>query len=179
LSSSSSTGMCPDEGFGAASWPLLFHSTLSKQKMRLAEFKDLIVHPTGRDVGSHVSVVVFQVTDFSRNCRCREASGNLKVLPAQHVDTGMGFERLVSVLQDKPSNYDTDVFAPLFAAIQSKLNIEPYTGAHPEFFSHASTLKPKPQSSPRKFPIATSAAHPAQGGKEKRTSGPHPYRSLL
>ena len=44
----------------------------------------------------------------------------------------MGFERLVSVLQDKPSNYDTDVFAPLFAAIQSKLNIEPYTGAHPE-----------------------------------------------
>ena len=40
----------------------------------------------------------------------------------------MGFERLVSVLQDKRSNYDTDVFTPLFDTIQSTLNIEPYTG---------------------------------------------------
>ena len=58
----------------------------------------------------------------------REPSGDLRALPAQHVDTGMGFERLVSVLQDKPSNYDTDVFEPLLSAIHSALGGKPYSG---------------------------------------------------
>jgi alanyl-tRNA synthetase len=57
----------------------------------------------------------------------RQKDRSLKTLPAKHVDTGMGYERLVSVLQDKSSNYDTDVFSPLFAKIQEVTGARPYT----------------------------------------------------
>ncbi|MFG0326753.1 MAG: alanine--tRNA ligase [Phycisphaerales bacterium JB037] len=52
----------------------------------------------------------------------RQSETVLRPLPAKHVDTGMGLERIVSVLQDKRSNYDTDVFMPLFAAIRRETN---------------------------------------------------------
>ena len=48
----------------------------------------------------------------------RKANGDLEELPAKHIDTGMGFERLCMVLQGKKSNYDTDVFTPLLNEIE-------------------------------------------------------------
>ena len=52
----------------------------------------------------------------------RKADGKLENLPAKHVDTGMGFERLCMVLQGKTSNYDTDVFAPIIREIEQVTN---------------------------------------------------------
>jgi alanyl-tRNA synthetase len=56
----------------------------------------------------------------------RLKDGSLELLPAKHVDTGMGFERLVRVLQNKTSNYDTDVFTGLIEATE-KLTAKKYT----------------------------------------------------
>ncbi len=50
----------------------------------------------------------------------RKADGSLVILPAQHVDTGMGFERLCMVMQNKKFTYDTDVFTPFLRLIEAE-----------------------------------------------------------
>lgn len=54
----------------------------------------------------------------------RLKNGSLESLPAKHVDTGMGFERLVRAIQGKSSNYDTDVFQPMITFIAQKAGIQ-------------------------------------------------------
>jgi alanyl-tRNA synthetase len=58
----------------------------------------------------------------------RSRSGRLEPLPMKHVDTGMGFERLVRVLQNKQSNYDTDIFSVTLDAV-AKITGKTYTGS--------------------------------------------------
>ncbi|CAG8472517.1 17535_t:CDS:10 [Acaulospora colombiana] len=58
----------------------------------------------------------------------REQNGSLRPLPSKHIDTGMGLERIVSALQNKHSNYDTDIFVPIFNKIQELTGVRPYTG---------------------------------------------------
>ena len=58
----------------------------------------------------------------------RVKSGALETLPSRHVDTGMGLERLVRVLQNKHSNYDTDIFSGTIATV-AKITGETYSGS--------------------------------------------------
>ena len=59
----------------------------------------------------------------------RDESGTLHPLPARHVDTGMGFERMCSLLQGADSNYDTDLFRPLIERIAEVTGADPGPGA--------------------------------------------------
>src|SRR5436189_3134973 len=67
----------------------------------------------------------------------RQADGTLNPLPALSVDTGMGFERVTSVIQGHLSNYDTDLFTPLLTAIGERTHA-----------THPGTMEPKDVSMP-------------------------------
>ncbi|KAI5181336.1 alanyl-tRNA synthetase [Nematocida sp. AWRm80] len=58
----------------------------------------------------------------------KDEMGNLATLPKKHIDTGMGLERVLSILQGEKSNYNTDLFQPIFKQIEEELQIQPYTG---------------------------------------------------
>ena len=58
----------------------------------------------------------------------RSDDGQLKNLPKKHIDCGLGLERLTSIMQNKRSNYDTDLFTPIFDKITELTGAQPYTG---------------------------------------------------
>uniref|UniRef100_A0AAQ5Z2T0 Alanine--tRNA ligase n=1 Tax=Amphiprion ocellaris TaxID=80972 RepID=A0AAQ5Z2T0_AMPOC len=88
-------------------------------------------HVGGRDAAKLVNanspdvVEIWNLVFMQYN---READLSLRRLPQFSVDTGMGLERLVSVLQGKRSTYDTDLFTPLLHALHQRSRVAPYGG---------------------------------------------------
>ncbi len=98
----------------------------------------------------------------------RDAAGKLTPLPAKHVDTGMGFERVCALLQDKSSNYDTDVFTPIFRKIQDITGAPEYGGA--PIVSEAPRVSEEEPRASADEPRAS--ARPAPGTREASNRAP-------
>jgi len=71
----------------------------------------------GKDLVNQGHPLVIEIWNLVFIQYNRLADGSLKALPQKHVDTGMGFERLAMAIQNKQSNYDTDIFTPLLNAV--------------------------------------------------------------
>ena len=80
---------------------------------------------SGKDLVNQDDPLVVEIWNLVFIQYNRKANGDLEKLPAQHVDTGMGFERLAMTVQGKKSNYDTDIFQPLIQNI-AKLSNKTY-----------------------------------------------------
>ena len=85
------------------------------------DVKSLVNSPTNNSVIEIWNLVFME--------HYHNVSGELSLLPKQHVDTGMGLERLTAVLAGSKSNYDTDLFHPLFEIISQWTGKEPYSGS--------------------------------------------------
>ncbi len=72
----------------------------------------------GRELVNKSNPLVIEIWNLVFMQYNRKASGELELLPAHNIDTGMGFERLCMVLQGKKSNYDTDVFTGMISKIE-------------------------------------------------------------
>ncbi|MGK9475553.1 alanine--tRNA ligase [Melioribacter sp. OK-6-Me] len=68
------------------------------------------------NAGSPLCIEIWNLVFIQYN---RDETGRLIELPAKHVDTGMGFERITAVLQGKKSNYDTDIFTPIISTVEN------------------------------------------------------------
>ena len=82
----------------------------------LRDAEDIAAKP-GREMVNMSHPLVIEIWNLVFMQFNRKANGELELLPAMHVDTGMGFERLCMAMQGKKSNYDTDVFQPTIARI--------------------------------------------------------------
>ncbi len=71
----------------------------------------------GRELVNKSNPLVIEIWNLVFIQFNRKKDNTLELLPAKHVDTGMGFERLCMVVQNKKSNYDTDIFQPIIKTI--------------------------------------------------------------
>ena len=90
---------------------------------------DLTADGSGRPLVNAGDPRVMEIWNLVFIQNNRDERGALEPLPARHVDTGMGFERVCAVLQGKDSNYDTDVFMPVISAVAEKTG-RPYAEEH-------------------------------------------------
>ena len=82
-----------------------------------------IAQVPGRELVNHDHPRVVEIWNLVFMQFNRQQSGALQPLTARHIDTGMGFERLVMAIQNKTSNYDTDVFTPLIAHVSQRVGV--------------------------------------------------------
>jgi len=105
---------------------------------------DLTPDKSGADLVNAGDARVIELWNLVFIQHNRGQDGKLTPLPDKHVDTGMGFERLCAVLAGKNSNYDTDVFIPIFDAIRKRTGAPQYQGTLPNPSRDREGAIPKP-----------------------------------